>query len=162
MGSSASPAELAGKLEAAARGIEDGAREGVREAAIVAKGIFESALPARSMSGVGRSGARLGARFTNPTSTTNPTSIVRYVGPVHLLNTGTRRHLIGPKGWRRGRAAGRLKFTGGDGQVRTGVVEHPGVRGQRFFPNVVDRVQAAAPEQIKAAQRRALLKVFGG
>ena len=164
MGTSGSPAELAGKLGAAARGIENGTREGVREAAIVGKAIFLQSLPTRKMGNVGRSGARLGARFEAPTSNTNPTAVVKYVGPVHLLNTGAGPHLIGPKGWRRGRASNRaLKFTGGDGGIRRGVVLHPGTRRTRreFFPGAVDRVVAAAPKQIQIAERKALTRVFG-
>lgn len=165
MGASSTPAELAGKLAAAARGIENGTREGVREAAIVGKAIFEQSLPTRKMGNVGRSGARLGARFEAPTSNTNPTAVVKYTGPVHLLNTGARPHLIGPKGWRRSRGGSSraLKFTGGDGGIRRGVVMHPGTKGSRreFFPAAVKRVVAAAPKQIQMAERRALTRVFG-
>lgn len=161
MGTSSTPGQLAAKMEAAALGVLDGAREGVREAAIVGKAIFEAELPARRLSRVGRRGAKVGARFENPTSMKNPQAILKYVGPVHWLNSGTSKHLIGPKGWRRGRASGRLKFTGGDGEIRAGVVEHPGTDGREFFPGAVKKVAAAAPKQIKAAQHRALLKVFG-
>lgn len=161
MGTSSSAAELAAKFGRAAAGLDDSTREGVREAAIVAKGIMESSLPTRRMRNVGRSGARLGARFTAPKGQP-PYSLVSYTGPVHLLNNGTGRHLIGPKGWRRGRGGKRLKFTGGDGGIRSGVVLHPGTKGstREFFPSAARKVAAVAPRQIEMATTRALLKVF--
>ena len=163
MGSSASPAELAGKLSQAASALDDSTREGVREAAIVGKAIMIAGLPTRRMANVGRSGARLGARFDGPKGDP-PYAVLSYNGPVHLLHSGARPHMIGPKGWRRGRGStGALKFTGGDGGIRRGVVMHPGTKGSRrdFFGETVARVREAAPEQMKAAARRSLMSVFG-
>ena len=164
MGTSSSAAELAGKLGNFAGQINGANREGVREAAIVGKAILIGELPTRKLRNVGKSGAKLGATFTNPTSSTNPQSILKYTGPVHFLK-GTRRHLIGPKGWRRGRAASNrgLKFTGGDGEIRRGVVEHPGTGGNSSFSweSAWAKVAAQAPKQIQMAQHRALLKFFG-
>lgn len=159
MGTSTSAGQLAAKFGRAAEALRDADREGVREAGLVAKGIFIDSLPSRRMSGVGRSGARLGARFTQPRGNP-PYTVVSYTGPVHMLNNRVSRHLIGPKGWRRGRAVGRLKFTGGDGQIRSGVVEHPGVAGKKFAPNAMRKAAAAAPRQIEMATGRALRKVF--
>ncbi len=160
MGTSSSAAQLAAKFGQAAVALSDAEREGVREAGIVAKAIFIAELPTRRMSGVGRSGAKLGARFTQPKGSP-PYTVVSFTGPVHLLNNRIGRHLIGPKGWRRARGAkGRLKFTGGDGEIRSGVVLHPGVAGKKFAPNAARKAAAAAPKQIEMATGRALRKVF--
>lgn len=163
MGTSSSAAQLASKIGRYAADVNDANREGVREAGIVAKAIFIESLPTRRLANLGKSGGRLGATFTQPTAGSNPSTTVRYTGAAHLQNTGAARHLIGPKGWRRGRNArnGGLKFTGGDGEIRRGVVMHPGTRGQAFAPNAKRKAIAAAPKQIQMAQRRALLKVFG-
>lgn len=169
MGSSSSAGELAAKLRAAGRGLEHATREGVREAAIAGKAIFEAelvgAVGGRRLSGVGRSGAKLGARFTNPTSTSNPTAIVMYTGPAHLANSGTRPHEIGPRGRRRGKSGRRLKGGQGmvfpDGGVRSEPVQHPGTAGKNFFPDARDRVAAAAPGIIRRAESRELRRVFG-
>lgn len=160
MGTSANAGQLAAKFGRAAEALRDAEREGVREAGIVAKGIFISGLPTRRMGNVGRSGAKLGARFTQPRGNP-PYTVVSFTGPVHMLNNRIARHLIGPKGWRRARGAkGRLKFTAGDGGIRSGVVEHPGVAGKKFAPNVMRKAAAAAPRQIQMATGRALRKVF--
>ncbi len=160
MGTSSSAAELAGKFGRAAVALKDAQREGVREAGIVSKAIFIESLPTRTMSGVGRRGARVGARFTQPKGSP-PFTVVSYTGPVHMLNNRVGRHLIGPKGWRRARGAkGRLKFTAGDGGIRSGVVEHPGVPGKKFAPDAMRKAAEAAPRQIEMATSRALRKVF--
>lgn len=168
MGASGSASELAGKLTAAGERIQGTTREGVREAAIAAKAIFEQqligAIGGRRMSGVGRSGARVGVRFTNPTSNVNPTSIVRYTGPVHLVNTGTRPHWIAPRnnnsfGRSRGKGAFALYFP--DGEVRGFPVFHPGSAGKNFFPRARDSASEVVPQVIARAERRALVSVFG-
>lgn len=127
---------------------------------MVGKAIFIQSLPTRKMSNVGR-GAKLGAGFTSPKSTTNPQTIVSYRGPVHLLNTGAGPHTISPKG-RRGRGQGRLKFTGGDGGIVSGSVKHPGTKGsaRKFAPGAMRKVIEVAPKQIEMATSRALRKVF--
>ena len=167
MGTSSSASELAGKLALAGERIQGSTREGVREGAIAAKAIFEAelfgAVGSRRMSGVGRSGARVGVRFTNPTSDVNPTSIVRYVGPVHLANSGTKPHWIAPKntnafGRSRGKGAFALWFP--DGEVRAFPVFHPGTAGKQFYPKARDRAAEVVPKVIARAEHRALLSAF--
>lgn len=161
MGSSSSAAQLAAKFGRAAKSLKDAESEGVRDAGIVAKAIFVESLPTRTMSGVGRSGARVGARFSQPKGDP-PYTVVQYTGPVHMLNNRVRRHLIGPKGWRRARGTkGKLKFTGGDDGIRSGVVEHPGVAGRKFAPDAMRKAAAMAPRQVEMATSRALRRVFG-
>lgn len=170
MGTSTSAAQLAAKLGQAARSLEYSTMDGVREAGMVGKQIFEASLPTRRMANVGK-GAKLGARFTRPTSKTNPQTIVSYTGPVHLLNTGAGPHMIYPRGAFRGvpfkktrkrTAGGRLKLTGGDGGFVSGPVKHPGTKGsaRKFAPGAMRKVAAAAPKQIEMATARALRKVF--
>ncbi len=168
MGTSGSAGQLAVKLRAAGKGVERATLEGVREAAIAGKAIFEAelvgAVGGRRLSGVGRKGAKVGARFTNPTSTVNPTAIVMYTGPVHLVNSGNRPHWIAPRnanhfGNSRGKGAHALYFP--DGEVRGFAVFHPGTAGKEFYPTARERLQAAAPAIMQRAENRELRKVFG-
>ena len=169
MGSSASASVLAAKLRSAGNGLQGATREGVREAAIAAKAIFEAEMVGkvggRRLSGVGRAGAKLGVRFTNPTSNANPTSIVMYTGPAHLANSGTRRHQIRARGTRVGKSGRRLKGGGGmvfpDGEVRPGPVDHPGTPGKDFFDPATKKVSAVVPGFIARAESRELRRVFG-
>ena len=167
MGTSASAYELAGKLELAGQRIQGSTREGVREGAIAAQAIWEAelfgAVGRRRLSNVGRGGARVGVRFTNPTSDVNPKSIVRFVGPVHLVNSGTRPHWISPRnansfGRSRGKGAFALWFP--DGEVRAFPVFHPGTAGKQFFPRARDRAAEVVPQVIARAEHRALLSAF--
>ena len=163
MGTSSSAAQLASKLGRAARGIEGATRDGVREAGIVSKAIFVESLPTRSMSGAGRrGGVKLGATFRNPSSKTNPTTIVKYTGPVHLLNNATKRHVIGGRGLRVAKSGRKLsgkKALAFNGVVR-GSVNHPGTKGQKFAGAAIRKAAAASAAQVRMAEVRALRRVF--
>ena len=131
----------------------------------MSKAIFIESLPTRHMSGVGRSGgAKIGARFTEPKSTSNPQSIVKYTGPVHLLNNATKAHLIGPRGKRVGKSgrqlSGKKALAFNSSDVRFGPVKHPGTKGEKFAGAAIRKAVAASARQIRMAQVRALRRVF--
>lgn len=175
MGTSGSALELSGKLRAAGTGIERATLEGVREAAFAGKEILNAAIagavgPERRMSNVGRAkgGARIGAFYTAPKSTANPTALLAFRGPVALADQPQSAHTIAPKGsrsdgrsktGRRRRGAKGMVFP--DGGVRNQPVRHPGTPGKDFVEPGFDRVKAVAPEIVRRAERRALAKVFG-
>ena len=86
------------------------------------------------LSGVGRRGARVGARF-DVRGTKNPTAMVKATGPMHLLEHDTRPHEIGPRGRRVGRSGRRLKGAKAlriGGEFRASA-QHPGTHAKRPF-----------------------------
>lgn len=167
MGVSGSADELAGKLARAGTAVQQGSVAGVREAAIVGKGIFLASLPSRTMRNVP---AKLGASF-NLRGGAFPVALLRYTGPVHLLNNPIGPHSIAPRrrqrtarGNRR-RGAGVLKLPSGGGSSRRGFVDgqvvHKGTTGKRFFEGKArPAVIAAAPKSINRGVRNNLRRVF--
>lgn len=86
-------------------------------------------VPGRRISNVGPSGASWGVRYDTK-GVTNVVTLVRFVGPVHLVFNPTKAHEIRPRS-RRGRRA--LKITGGDdGFARS--AKHPGTPGRNVWP----------------------------
>lgn len=166
MGTSSSVAQLERKLSTAGVKIKGATREGVREAAWAGKRIFEAelvgAVGGKRLSGVGKSGARVGARFTEPSFDASPTSILSFTGPVHLASSGTRPHWIAPRNsaFGRGGRNGAFALYFPDGEVRAFPVFHPGTPGKNFAPRAMDRVREIAPQVMARAERRALASVF--
>lgn len=75
----------------------------------------------RRLRGVGRSGARVGARY-DVKGQQNPTAIVRATGPLHLLENPIKPHEIAPKK-RRGKGKKAVVTPAGP----RAKVQHPGV-----------------------------------
>lgn len=76
------------------------------------------------LSGVGRRGARVGARYQLLSKAQTPTAVVRATGPAHLLEHPTRPHDITPRRRRRGQGSKALRFR--DGTFRP-AAHHPGI-----------------------------------
>jgi len=99
---SRSAGELAKKIHTAATVLPKELRKGVFDSSMETKRIFlEEAAnaglrPGQRMSGVGKRGAAWGVGF-DIKGETDPTSIVRFRGPVHLVNNPSRPHIIAPK-----------------------------------------------------------------
>ena len=92
------------------------------------------------LSGVGRRGARVGARF-DVKGTRNPTALVRATGPQHLLEHDTKTHTITPRKRRRGKAKGaRGALRLADGEFRASAM-HPGTKAKRPFGKGATRAQ---------------------
>lgn len=162
MGTSTSVNQFAAKFTKGARAVEGAQRDGVNEAALIGKEIFLANLPARTMRNVGR-GAKLGARFNAATSTSNPSALLYYTGPAHLLNNPIRPHQILPRGATRtagGRARRGAKALVIGGNV-VAYANHPGTSGKHFFEKAMPQVAKAAPKAIADGQHRALMRVFG-
>ena len=110
MGTSRNPAELAGKFGRLIGDLERGdlTREAVEAAAVEYKQAGLLAYRRATggdlkLSGVGRSGARLGVRYSEPTGTTNVATVVRVTGPAHLIDHATKPHRIPRERGRRAR-----------------------------------------------------------
>ena len=81
------------------------------------------------LSGVGKSGARIGVRDDGIKGTVNPSAVVRMTGPAHLIENPTKPHTITTKKSRnrRGGKAKALKTPFGP----RASVNHPGTKGKK-------------------------------
>lgn len=147
-----SAADLAHKFERAANTLPKAAREGVFSASLAAKDVFIAAAgtagltPGRKMRGVGKSGARWSVGFDVKGSVT-PTSLIRFRGPVHLVEGDTKAHEI------KARRVKALSLPHG----AFAAVEHPGTKGKHFFDPAKQQVIHQTPPIVAAAQRRSLI-----
>lgn len=156
---SSSPADFAHRCQKMATTIPRAQRDAVFAAAMAAKESFIAAAagaglrPGVKLRGVGKSGASWGVGFSIK-GQQNPTALVAFRGPVHLVNNPTKPHTIAPR--RKGvRAVPR-----GDGTFSASV-PHPGTRGKHFFDPAKAQVEAQTPAILAGATRRALLDNFG-
>lgn len=102
------------------------------------------------LSGVGRRGARVGARY-DVRGGRNPTALVRATGPMQLLELPTRPHLIRPQ---RKRAI----LTPGGARA---YAHHPGTSGKRTWSRGVNRVVGDVPKLYQAELRKQMRRFFG-
>lgn len=105
------------------------------------QGVERRLPPSKRLRGVGKKGARIGARYD---LTGENSGIVKAIGPLHLLERDTKPHDITPKKRRAkgGKAAVRLA----DGSFRASV-QHPGTKGQHPFEKGIDD---ATPKALRA------------
>lgn len=148
MGSSRSGRELGRKLDRVAEDLEDLPLAAVKDGSQIVKASVLRYAPAR-LSGVGRRGARLNARYNVGNYGGEAKSRVFAVGPWQLVENDTRAHQV-PK-QRGGRARRRYAVIPGVG-VRA-YAKHPGTRGKRPWAR---GVEAALPKV------RNLLSTRGG
>lgn len=108
------------------------------------------------LSGVGRRGAKVGARY-DVKGTLNPTALITATGPLHLIERGTSPHVIRPRR-RRGRGKRRV-LAMADGRFAA-TARHPGTSGKAPFARGVTRTRgdtgAIFDREIQAAIRRVL------
>lgn len=138
---------------------------GVQKAALETKNLINTEIRKVTgdmrMSGVGKRGAKVGARYDIKGST-NPTALVTAIGPIHLIERSVSPHLITPRSKqrtakgrrRRGRKA--LAFNGG---VYASAF-HPGVRRSSGpFAKGAEKAAKVTPQifkqQIENGLRRA-------
>ncbi len=107
------------------------------------------------LSGVGKRGARIGARYDRGKSTS--TAIVRALGPVQLVESNTKPHRV-PKKRTRGRR--RVVVIPGVG-VRASA-NHPGTRGKHPWARAMDRAIPKVPAVMSAETSKTLRGHFGG
>lgn len=101
------------------------------------------------LSGVGRRGARVGARY-DVKGRANPVALVRATGPMHLLERGAGPHMIRA---RRGRF-----LSTPYGPRRS--VHHPGAPAKHTWSRGVDAVVDDVPRIYQAALRKQLARYF--
>ena len=110
MASSAVAGKVAKQMAKVAAEVKKAESVAVKNAALEAKKIHLAEIRAASggdlhLSGVGKSGARLGVSFSVKGAGKDTTALVRATGPLHLLEHKSRSHTILPRGV--GRARGR-------------------------------------------------------
>ena len=184
-----SAADLGRKLESAGQKIPAAAREGVAVAALNIKtgwlGIAAShgMPPGRKLRGVGRRGAPWNVRY-DIQGTANPTALIRFTGPVHLVLHPVKPHTILPKKAARTRKARSAKGAGitavlgltgasalgrgGLGGGRGAVViagqprayaQHPGTRGKtEVWPECRAYAMRVGPASFEPSVTGALLR----
>lgn len=178
---------FARRMERFGTATETAANKGTFEAALRAKEIWVASIaraaPSMTLSGVGKSGAKVGVTF-NVKGTKNPTALVRATGPLHLLENDTSEHTIFAR--QVGRVQGRRTrenrraakqqlydtlfggqtagFLGNAGRefAASGVVHHPGSRGKHPWSSAMPVVRAATPQVFVRAERGQMIRIFGG
>jgi hypothetical protein len=133
------------------REIADAQRKAVERASFELKrGVekeIERVAPSRRLRGVGRKGARIGARF-DVKGKRNPAGIVKAFGPLHLIERATDPHDITPKRHRGRRGSARaLKVAG----VFRSKARHPGTTGKFPFAKGIERGTPAALKELRSA-----------
>ena len=140
MGTSTSAAQLSQKITKMATVTQRRQREVVNQGALTAKEIMLAEAASRGISPGSRiAGGKWGVGY-DVKGFNNPTALVRYRGPFHLVDNPTKAHRIGPKR-RRGRGKKAVAF---NGIVRRSV-QHPGTRGKKSFPAAKKKAERAVP-----------------
>lgn len=141
--------------------LQDAQRRGVQRGAMhVTRAVRDEVRAATGgdmrLSGVGKKGARVGAKYTLRGGV-NPSAVVKATGPMQLLEHDTKPHKIAPRR-RRGQAKARaLRLA--DGRF-VAAVNHPGTRAKRPFEKGVVKTRGDTgpifDREVQAAIRRAL------
>jgi hypothetical protein len=161
--------DLAASAARTADALQGAQAQGVRRAAVYAttmiRNEIRSATGDMRLSGVGRKGARVGARF-DVKGTRNPTALIRATGPLHLIERDTGPHSIYPKGQtfattRKGNVRRRgtsraLKI----GEGYAAYAEHPGTRGKHPFQKGVAKAAPETPRIFQREVRAAIAKAW--
>jgi hypothetical protein len=131
-------ADLAASAARMPAELQKAQRRGVQQAALLTTRTIRAEIRAATggdmrLSGVGRRGARVGARY-DIKGVENPTALITATGPLHLIERPTRPHLITPK---RRKA---LRFKDGSFSMSA---ESRGTRGRQPFGRGVKK---AAPQ----------------
>lgn len=154
------PAQFTAKMHRATDEISNASRKGVEQVSLdltrkARRNIAGASGGDSRLSGVGKRGTKVGARYTLK----GETALVRAEGPLQLIERDTKAHSIVP------RSVSRTRRTAGPKALSTPYgprysVDHPGTRGQHPFEKAVD---ATAPDALRIFQReleQALRRAF--
>jgi hypothetical protein len=133
-------------------------QRGVRRSALLVTGGVRDEIRGASggdmrLSGVGRRGARVGAKFTVGGGS-DPTAIIRATGPLHLIERDTDPHGIRPK--RRSKAKA-LRLA--NGMVRASA-NHPGTRGKHPWQKGLNRTRPGTRKVFTDEIHNAMIKAI--
>jgi hypothetical protein len=166
----ASADQLAARLVSGGKAVTRANRVGVEKACLAGKNVMlanmVAALGGTRISGVGKKGAKVGVRY-DVVGYVNPVGIIKYTGPVHLANSGTRPHEILPrrsqttaKGNKRRGSASALSPKGNPWAAAR--VQHPGTPGKKFAEKAEPVVLAQSKRIITSEVRSHLARTFAG
>ena len=134
---------------------------GIRTGALhVTKGIrgeIRSVTGDMRLSGVGRRGARVGARY-DVKGTVNPTAIIGATGPMQLLEHPTSPHDIVPRRRKRGKK-GALRLRNGSYARK---VRHPGTKPSRPFERGYLKTRGDTGRLLDAEVQKAIVRSLRG
>lgn len=149
----------------------------VQQAALTTKNSVLALTP-KTLSGVGKRGARLGVSYNVRGFYGNPTALVRATGPFHLIERDTAPHQIPRTASSRriklesGRLSAKRELTGrtlsGRKRLRLpggwvmGPVSHPGTKGKHPFERGVNRAEPLTRQVFRRAHTTALARTFRG
>jgi hypothetical protein len=147
--------DLAASAKRTADALPQAQARGVQKAALhttrLIRAEIRSVTGDMRLSGVGKRGARVGAKF-DIVGATNPTALITATGPIQLIERDVRAHNIRPRGrtkTARGRTRkGKKALTIGGGLYSSAA--HPGTRGQHPFEHGVNK---AAPDTPRIFQQ---------
>jgi hypothetical protein len=160
-------AKTVGQFAKEARGfsqtLEKVERESVRASALLVTTAVRRNIVAVSggdfrLSGMGRRGARVGARFDEKVTGGKASALVRATGPLQIVEGDTKPHSIGPK--KRG-PRGRRRALRIPGIGFRNVVKHPGTRGKHPFERGVNESLPKVPAIVQRTVSQAMRKAFG-
>lgn len=183
MGTSRTPTEFVGKINKIGQATDRHRREAVNAGAFLAK---KTMLAAAGSAGLGV-GSKIAGKSWNVgydiKGRERPVALVRYKGPVHLVNNPTKAHYIaaaGLGGNRQGRAdrafqASAARFQGGSargafagsrrssrgkrslkfGSSNYAYVHHPGTTGKRFFTAAKTIASRTVPDEMARSMKGA-------
>lgn len=155
-----SPLQFRNKCFKAASTLQTDSKAIVTEIALAAKTDQMTAARAAGVGerlrGVGKRGAKVSVGFETIGNFANPAAIVKWRGPIQLVNDPTSSHIETPRKRRGAKATLKLP----DGFRRE--IHHPGTTGKHFFEAGVEVTKAKAPAVLKRGTHRALAKHFTG
>lgn len=147
------------RLNKVAREVQGAGKPAATKAATVMRdAVVQEVKPASGgdmrLSGVGRKGAKVGARYNVTADASGDVSaVISATGPLHFVENDTK---AGPRHRRRGRRG--LSPSFGAGPVAPKM--HPGTKGKHPFMRGVEKSRANAVKVLRAAQREALKRGF--
>lgn len=116
---------------------------------------LQTVVPDLNMSGVGKSGARIGVRVHDVRATgSKATALLLATGPVHLIERETMPHDVDPTP-RSANAVEALQLP--DGGIRHSV-PHPGTRGQAPWEKGIEASTPPAVKELRKSMRDAVVR----
>jgi hypothetical protein len=150
--------DLARSASATADALPAAQRRGVQKAALLVTTAIRSEILSATgdmrLSGVGRRGAKVGAKF-DIKGTANPTALITATGPLHLIERDTQPH-DAP----RRRSRGRRRYVAFGGNVYSRATGSGGSRGKHPFEKGWKRAGPQTPEIFQREVREAVRKAW--